>query len=126
MPKSVPALTNAPQPMAPYSVAVEANGFVYLAGQVAIDPAGGPTPEGVTAQTRLVMDNIGRILGDLGLGYDDIVKMTVFLKDMGDFAAMNAEYGTYFATEPPARTTIQAAALPKPEYRVEIETVAAR
>jgi 2-iminobutanoate/2-iminopropanoate deaminase len=112
--------------MAPYSVAVEANGFVYLAGQVAIDPAGGPTPEGVTAQTRLVMDNIGRILGDLGLGYDDIVKMTVFLKDMGDFAAMNAEYGTYFATEPPARTTIQAAALPKPEYRVEIETVAAR
>jgi 2-iminobutanoate/2-iminopropanoate deaminase len=107
-------------------VAVEANGLVFLSGQVAIDPSGAATPEGIVDQTRLVMDNIGRILGELGLGYDDLVKTTIFLKDIADFAAMNGEYGSYFVAEPPARTTVQAGALPAPQFLVEIESVATR
>jgi 2-iminobutanoate/2-iminopropanoate deaminase len=107
-------------------VAVEANGFVFVSGQVAIDPTGGPTPENVVDQARLVMDNIGRILADVGLGYGDIAKTTIFLADIADFGRVNEVYGSYFATEPPARSTIQAAALPKPEFKVEIEVIAAR
>ncbi len=126
MPKTVPTLSSAPAPLAPYSVAVEANGFVFISGQVAIDPAGGPTPDDVVNQARLVMDNIGRILGDVGLGYDDLVKTTIFLKDIADFAAVNAEYGSYFTADPPARSTIQAGALPAPQFLVEIESIAAR
>jgi 2-iminobutanoate/2-iminopropanoate deaminase len=126
VPKSVPTLPSAPKPLAPYSVATEANGFVFLSGQVAIDPSGGPTPEDVVGQARLVLDNIGRILTDLGLSFDDIVKTTIFLKDIADFAAINAEYGSYFTDEPPARSTIQAGALPKPEYLIEIEAIVAR
>ncbi len=126
MPKTVPTLTSAPAPLGPYSVAVEANGFVFISGQVAIDPAGGPTPDDVVNQARLVMDNIGRILGDLGLGYDDLVKTTIFLKDIDDFAAVNTEYGSYFTADPPARSTIQAGALPAPQYLVEIESIATR
>ena len=126
MPKTVPTLTSVPAPLGPYSVAVEANGFVFISGQVAIDPAGGPTPDDVVNQARLVMDNIGRILGDLGLGYDDLVKTTIFLKDIDDFAAVNTEYGSYFTADPPARSTIQAGALPAPQYLVEIESIATR
>ena len=126
MPKHVPALTNAPRPLAPYSVATEANGFVFISGQVAIDRSGGPTPTDVVDQTRLIMDNIGSILKDLGLGYADIVKTTVFLDDIGDFATMNEAYGSYFESEPPARSTFQVAALPRAEFRIEIEAVAAR
>jgi 2-iminobutanoate/2-iminopropanoate deaminase len=126
VPKSIPTFQNAPAPLAPYSVATEANGFVFLSGQVAIDPAGRPTPDGIAEQTRLIMDNIGRLLGELGLGYDDLVKTTIFLKDVADFAAMNEEYGSYFGSEPPARTTIQAGALPAPQFLVEIESIATR
>lgn len=126
MPKQVPQLTAAPKPLAPYSVAVEANGFVFVSGQVAIDPFGGPTPEDVAAQARLVMDNIGRILADVGLGYADIAKATIFLADIADFGRVNEVYGSYFEADPPARSTIQAAALPKPEFKVEIEVLAAR
>ncbi|HEX5672039.1 MAG TPA: Rid family detoxifying hydrolase [Acidimicrobiia bacterium] len=126
MPKQVPSLPNAPQPLAPYSVATEANGFVFVSGQVAIDPSGGATPGDVVDQTRLIMDNLGMILRDLGLGYDDIVKTTIFLTDVGDFGRFNEIYGGYFPAEPPARSTFQVAALPRPEFKVEIEAVAAR
>jgi 2-iminobutanoate/2-iminopropanoate deaminase len=126
MPKSVPDLPSAPKPLAPYSIAVEANGFVFVSGQVALDTAGGPTPDTVDSQARLVMDNIGRILGDLGLGFEDIVKTTIFLADISDFGAVNDVYGSYFAAAPPARSTIEAGALPKPEFLVEIECIAAR
>lgn len=126
MPKQVPHLTNAPRPLAPYSVATEANGFVFISGQVALDRSGGPTPADVVDQTKLVMDNIGSILKDLGLGYADIVKTTVFLSDIGDFGRMNETYGSYFASEPPARSTFQVAALPGPEFKIEIEAVVAR
>ncbi len=126
MPKTVPHLTSAPKPLGPYSIATEANGFVFVSGQVAIDLSGGPTPEPVQEQAALVMDNIGLILGDLGLGYSDIVKTTIFLADVADFGAVNQVYGGYFADAPPARSTIQAGALPMPQFKVEIEVVAAR
>ena len=126
MPKSVPTLASAPKPLAPYSIATEANGFVFISGQVAIDPKGGPTPEDVVDQAKLVLDNIGNILGDLGLGYSDVVKTTIFLADIADFGRVNDVYAGYWGDEPPARSTIQAGALPKPEFRVEIEAIAAR
>ena len=126
MPKQVPTLSNAPSPLAPYSVATEANGFVFISGQVALDRSGGPTPEDVVDQTRLIMDNLGSILTDLGLGYSDIVKTTVFLSDIADFGRMNEAYGSYFESDPPARSTFQVAALPRAEFKIEIEAVAAR
>lgn len=126
MPKQVPELASAPRPLAPYSVATEANGFVFVSGQVAIDTEGGPTPDDVAAQARLVMQNLGRILGDLGLGYEDIVKTTIFLADIADFGTVNEVYGSFFPVDPPARSTIQAAALPMPQFKVEIEVIAAR
>ena len=126
MPKQVPSLTNAPRPLAPYSVATEANGFVFISGQVALDRSGGPTPDDVVDQTRLIMDNIGSILKNLGLGYPDIVKTTVFLSDIDDFGRMNEVYGSYFESEPPARSTFQVAALPRAEFKIEIEAVVAR
>lgn len=126
MPKRVPDLTNAPRPLAPYSVATEANGFVFISGQVAIDSAGGPTPVDVVDQARIVLDNLGGILADLGLGYADVVKTTVFFADIADFGRVNEIYGSYFPVDPPARSAIQAGALPKPEFRIEIEAIAAR
>lgn len=127
MPKSVPTLNSAPAPIGPYSVATEANGFVFVSGQTAIDPTGGPTPEDVAAQTRMIMENLGSILGDLGLGYDDIVKTTIFLEDIADFGAVNEVYGSYFDGAPPARSTVQAGALPGGgRFDVEIEVIAAR
>jgi 2-iminobutanoate/2-iminopropanoate deaminase len=112
--------------LAPYSVATEANGLVFLSGQVAINPNGGATPSDAIEQTRLIMDNLGTILRDLGLGYDDIVKTTIFLTDVADFVGVNEVYGGYFPADPPARSTFQVAALPRPEFKVEIEATAAR
>ncbi len=126
MPKSIPETPSAAKPMAPYSVAAEAAGLVFISGQVAIDPGSGDrSPDDVTAQATRVMDNIGVVLADLGLGYADIVKTTIFLADMADFAAVNQVYGSYFDSEPPARSTFQAGALPG-GFMVEIEAVAAR
>lgn len=126
MPKSVPHTPSAPAALGPYSVAAEAAGLVFISGQVAIDPSSGErAPDDVSAQTRRVMDNIGAILGDLDLGYADIVKTTIFLADMADFPTVNEIYGSYFGEEPPARATVQAGALPG-GFLVEIEVVAAR
>jgi 2-iminobutanoate/2-iminopropanoate deaminase len=127
MPKSVPELTSAPAPIGPYSVVTEANGFVFVSGQTAIDPTGGSTPEDVGEQTRMIMENLGSILGDVGLGYDDVVKTTIFLEDIADFGAVNEVYGSYFGAAPPARSTVQAGALPGGgRFDVEIEVIAAR
>jgi 2-iminobutanoate/2-iminopropanoate deaminase len=126
VPKSVPETPSAPQPLAPYSVATEANGFVFISGQVAIDPTTGERePDDVAAQTHRVMKNVGSILGDLGLSYDDIAKTTIFLADISDFPVVNEIYGAYVGTPPPARSTFQAGALPG-DFMVEIEVVAAR
>jgi 2-iminobutanoate/2-iminopropanoate deaminase len=126
LPKQVPSLENAPKPLAPYSVVTEANGFVFVSGQVALDVAGGPTPEDVVDQTRVIMNNLGVILGDLDLDYSDIVKTSIFLTDIADFGRVNEAYGSYFDSAPPARSTYQVAALPRSEFKIEIEAIAAR
>lgn len=126
MPKTVPNTPSAPKPMAPYSVATEANGFIFISGQVAIDPSTGEREsDDVPAQAHRVMKNIGLILGDLGLSYADIVKTSIFLADIGDFPRVNEVYGAYFKDPPPARSTFQAGGLPG-GFLVEIEVVAAR
>ena len=126
MPKQVPQLTGAPPPLAPYSVVTEAQGLVFISGQIALDPQGGPTPESVTDQADLVLRNIGNILTELGLGYSDIVKTTVFLTDIRDFGAVNGVYGGFFDGQPPARSAVGVAALPLPGLKIEIEAIAAR
>lgn len=126
MPKTIPDTPSAPQTMAPYSAAAEAAGLVFLAGQVGLVPGTGErAPDDATAQAHQVMSNIGAILGDLGLGYDDIVKTTIFLAAIDDFAAVNEVYASYFEGTFPARTTIQAGAIPG-GFLLEIEVVAAR
>lgn len=126
MSKKVLSTPSAPKAMGPYSFATEAAGLVFLSGQVALDPITGERkPDDVEVQARQVMDNIGAILGDLGLDYTDIVKTTIFLADMADYPKVNEVYGSYFGTEPPARSAIQAGALPG-GFLVEIEVVAAR
>ncbi len=126
MPKQIHDISGAPAPVGPYSVATEANGFVFLSGQVGIDPAAGIVVDGgVAAETRQVMENIGAILGELGLGYTDIVKATIFLTDMGEFAIVNAAYGEYVGDAKPARSTVEVGALPLGVH-VEIEVIASR
>ncbi len=126
MTKKVLSTPSAPGALGPYSVAVEAGDLVFVSGQVAIDPASGErAPDDVRAQAEQVMRNIGAILTDVGLGYGDIVKTTIFLADIADFPTVNEVYGSFFEDEPPARSTVQAGALPG-GFLVEIEVVAAR
>lgn len=126
MPKTVPATPSAPRALGPYSFVTEAAGLVFLSGQVALDPeTGDRAPDDVELQTHRAMKNIGGILGDLGLGYSDIAKTTIFLADMADYPVVNDAYGSYFESEPPARSAIEAGGLPG-GFLVEIEVVAAR
>jgi 2-iminobutanoate/2-iminopropanoate deaminase len=126
MPKQIHTLPSAPAPVGPYSVATEANGFVFVSGQVGIDPAvGSVVAGGVAAETRQIMENLGAILGDLELGYADIVKSTIFLTDMADFGTVNAIYGEFVEDAKPARSTVAVAGLPL-GVNVEIEVLAAR
>ena len=126
MPKSVPLLPGVDPGATPYSQVVEANGFVFLAGQVGTGPDGHDVvPGGIRPETRATLDNVGRLLRALDLGYEDVVRCTVYLVDMADFAAMNEVYRTYFPDEPPVRATIGVAALAGP-FRVEIDVTAAR
>ena len=126
MPKTVLEVPSAPKALGPYSFATEAAGLVFFSGQVALDPeTGDRAPDDVVIQTRRVMDNIGGMLADLGLGYADIAKTTIFLADMADYPTVNEIYAEYFDAEPPARSAIQAGALPG-GFMVEIEVVAAR
>lgn len=126
MPKQIPDVPHGPEALGAYSVATEANGFVFISGQVAIEPATNTKVEGgVADQTRQILANYDAILGDLGLSRGDIVKTTIFLADIGDFAEVNGIYGDYFAGSKPARSTIQAGALPG-GFQVEIEAIAAR
>lgn len=114
----------APAAIGPYSQAIEAGGFVYTSGQLGIDPASGTLPQGIEAQAEQALKNVRAILESAGLGLENTVKTTCFLKDMRDFSAFNAIYGRYF-TGKPARSCVEAAALPKGGL-VEIEVVAAR
>jgi len=117
---------NAPAAIGPYSQAIEVNGFVYASGQLPIDPATGVFPEGgVKEQTRQSLLNVKAILEEAGLALFNVVKTTVYLADMGDFAAMNEVYSQFFAQPFPARSAIAVKALPKGAL-VEVEVVAAR
>ena len=115
---------NAPAAIGPYSQAVCAGGFVFASGQIPLDPKTGEfVPGGVSEQTEQVMRNLSAVLEAAGSHLERVVKTTVFLADMNDFAAMNEIYGRYFKTNPPARATVQAARLPR-DARVEIEAIA--
>lgn len=117
---------NAPAAIGPYSQAIEVNGFVYASGQLPIDPATGAFPEGgVKEQTRQSILNVKAILEEAGLALSNVVKTTVYLADMGDFAAMNEVYSQFFAQPFSARSAIAVKALPKGAL-VEVEVVAAR
>lgn len=117
---------NAPAAIGPYSQAIEVNGFVYASGQLPIDPATGSFPEGgVKEQTRQSILNVKAILEEVGLALSNVVKTTVYLADMDDFAAMNEVYSQFFAQPFPARSAIAVKALPKGAL-VEVEVVAAR
>jgi 2-iminobutanoate/2-iminopropanoate deaminase len=114
----------APKAIGPYSQAVRAGQFLFLSGQTPIDPAtGNLVPGDIGAQTHRVMTNLAEVLKAAGASFENVVKTSVFLADMNDFAAMNEIYGSYFKAPYPARTTIQAARLPK-DCRVEIDCVA--
>jgi 2-iminobutanoate/2-iminopropanoate deaminase len=116
----------APAAIGPYSQAVEVGGALYLSGQIGLDPASGQlVAGGVEAEARRVMENLGAVLAAAGLGFDAVVKTTIFLADLADFARVNEIYGGYFAEPKPARSTVQAAALPR-GARVEIDAVAVR
>jgi 2-iminobutanoate/2-iminopropanoate deaminase len=116
--------SNAPAALGPYSQAIKVGDFVYTSGQVAIDPATGEfIGGGIAEQTDRVLQNISAVLEAAGSSLDQVVKTLVFLADMDDFAAMNEVYGTFFPGPPPARSTVQAARLPK-DARIEIEAVA--
>lgn len=115
----------APAAIGPYSQAIRTNGFVFVSGQLPVDPATGSfAGADVTAQTRQSLQNIQSILAEAGLGMDAVVKTTVFLQNMGDFAAMNEVYAAFFTGACPARAAVQVAALPKGAL-VEIEAIAA-
>jgi 2-iminobutanoate/2-iminopropanoate deaminase len=115
---------DAPTAIGPYSQAVRAGHLLFLSGQVPLDPATGQMIDGdITAQTRRVFENLGAVLGAGGRSFADVVRTTVFLADMGDFAAMNAVYGQYFKEPYPARATVQVARLPK-DALVEIDLIA--
>lgn len=122
--KQIITTENAPQAIGPYSQAVVANGFIFASGQIPIDPATGQFVEGgIVEQTEQVLRNVSNLLEAAGTSLALVVKTTVFLADMNDFAAMNETYARFFGSEPPARSTVQAARLPR-DARVEIEVVA--
>ena len=126
MPKTVPVLPGEPPSSLPFSKVIEANGFVFLAGQIGDAPgADGPVPGGIEAETRAMLENVGRLLRAVGLDFADVVKCTVYLADIADFGTMNAVYRTYFPTDAPVRATVQVVALAV-GARVEIEVMAAR
>ncbi len=122
--RDVISTKDAPQAIGPYSQAIRANGFVFISGQVCIDPATQQLVTGdVAAQTERVLHNLSAILAAAGSSLHKVVRTTVFLKNMGDFAAMNEVYGRHFAAAPPARSTVEVARLPK-DVLVEIDVIA--
>ncbi len=126
MPKNVPVLPGIEASNLPFSQVIEANGFVFLAGQVGNAPGEhGAVGGGIAAETRQMLDNVGRLLKAVGLDYRDVVKSTIYLRDFADFEAMNQVYRTYFPTEPPTRATVGVTALAS-DFSVEIEVMAAR
>jgi 2-iminobutanoate/2-iminopropanoate deaminase len=117
--------SNAPAAIGPYSQAIVADGTVYCSGQIGLDPASGELADGLEAQAERALRNLSAVLDAAGLTFADVVKTTIFLTDMGDFAAVNAIYASAMPEPPPARSTVAVAALPKGAL-VEIEAIARR
>ena len=125
MQKTIIHTDHAPKPVGPYSQAVRVGNLLFCSGQISIDPISNAVKGGdIRSQSKLVLENIKAVLAAANGTFDNVVKTTIFLKRMGDFAAVNEVYGTYFTKEPPARSTIEVSALPK-GVDVEIEVVAA-
>lgn len=123
--KNIIITDRAPQAIGPYSQAVVYNGLAYLSGQIALDPASGQLVlGGIAEQTERVLENLKAVLEASGSSLEQVLKTTVYLKDMGEFAAMNEVYARYLAQDPPARATVEAARLPR-DVRVEIDCIAA-
>ncbi|MBM3762682.1 MAG: RidA family protein [Acidobacteria bacterium] len=115
----------APKAIGPYSQAIVHNGIAYLSGQIPLDPATGQLVEGgIEEQTVRVLENLGAALAACGSSYGQVLKTTIFVKDLGDFAKVNEIYARYFTVDPPARATVEAARLPR-DVKVEIEAIAA-
>ncbi|MDD5951223.1 MAG: RidA family protein [Bacteroidales bacterium] len=123
--KKIIASNNAPAAVGPYSQAIELNGTLFVSGQLPVNPADGSVPEGIEAQTRQSLQNIGAILEEAGLSFNDVVKTTVLLEDIADFGAMNAVYAEFFPETKPARVCYQVVALPK-GVKVEIDAIAGK
>lgn len=126
MPKKIILTQNAPQPIGPYSQAVSAGGLVFCSGQIPLDPTTGLiASQEIGAQTQKVMENLQAVLQAAGCTWENVVKTTIFLKSMNDFPKVNEVYGAYFSANPPARSTVEVARLPK-DVLVEIEMIAQR
>ena len=122
--RTVVSTSSAPPAIGPYSQAITAGEFVFCSGQIPLDPANGQLVEGdIEAQTRRVLDNLRAVLEAAGSSLERVVKTTIFLQDMSDFQIVNGIYAEYFGSEPPARSTVQVARLPR-DVRVEIEAIA--
>jgi len=123
--KKIISTPNAPAAIGPYSQAVVSNGFAFLSGQIPLDPATGQLIESrdIAAQTQRVLENLRAVLEACGSSFSKVVKTTVYLKDMGEFALMNEVYARYFPKDAPARATVEAARLPR-DVRVEIDCIA--
>ncbi|MCQ2275592.1 MAG: RidA family protein [Bacteroidales bacterium] len=123
--KNVIHTDKAPAAIGPYSQAIEANGMLFISGQIPVDPATGIVPEGITAQTEQVMKNIAAILNEAGYTFENVVKTTCLLSDIANFGAMNEVYAKYFTVNPPARAAFAVRDLPK-GVMVEIESIAVK
>jgi 2-iminobutanoate/2-iminopropanoate deaminase len=122
--KQIVSTDRAPKAIGPYSQAVISNGWAFLSGQIPLDPANGQIVDGdIATQTARVFENLKAVLEAAGSSLERVVKTTVYLKDMGEFARMNEVYATYFTIDPPARATVEAARLPR-DVRVEIDCIA--
>ena len=123
--KKIIASNNAPAAVGPYSQAIELNGILFVSGQLPVNPADASVPEGIEAQTRQSLKNIGAILEEAGLSFNDVVKTTVLVEDIADCGAMNAVYAEFFPESKPARVCYQVVALPK-GVKVEIDAIAGK
>ena len=124
MKKRVVQTEKAPKAIGPYSQGIQAGNFLFLSGQIPLDPASGELVKGdIREQARRVLENLKGVLESQKLGMEDVVKVTIFLKDMGNFSQVNEVYGVYFPSSPPARSTVEVARLPR-DVDIEIEAIA--
>ena len=124
--KQIVTSPNAPSPIGPYSQAVKANGMIFISGQIAINPSTGEmVTTDIVAETKQVMNNLSAILLEAGMNFTDVVKSTIFVKDLNNFATVNKVYGEYFNAEAPARETVEVSRLPK-DANVEISCIAVK